>query len=139
MTCEIEGVCHPGGQIGRERTDRRQRAHRSCPSRRLLRVLLSVEGDQTGGLGVAVLHHPCAVPVGIQPIEKPCEQYGACAVDAIEMRQVHIDGAAPLEIGLNVRHGPCHCWRMCHVERAFRYKTGAVSFTLGSDGDAHDT
>src|SRR4029434_8762672 len=55
------------------------------------------------------------------------------------MRQVHIDGAAPLEIGLNVRHGPCHCWRMCHVERADRYKTGAVSFTLGADGDAHDT
>jgi len=43
-----------------------------------------------------------------------------------------------LEIGRNVRHGVCHCWRVCRVERADRYKTAAVSFTLGSDGDAHE-
>ena len=112
MTGEIERVGDPLGKIGRERADRRQCAHRSCSGRRLLRPFLPVESDEACGFRVVVFQHPYAAPIGIQPIEKPCEQYGACAVDAIEMRQVHIDGAAPLEIGLNVRHGKCHCWRM---------------------------
>jgi hypothetical protein len=91
VTCEIEGVGDPGGKIGRGCADRRQRTHRSCPGRRRLCPLLSVEGDEARGFRVAVFQHPCAGPIGIQPIEKPCQQHGACAVDAIEMRQVHIN------------------------------------------------
>ena len=52
--------------------DPRQRTHRSWSrAGGWLYPVLSIEGDQRAASRVAVFHHPCAVPVRVQPIEKP--------------------------------------------------------------------
>ena len=106
--------------------------------RRMMLLPPAVEGNQARRFGVARLDDPRALPARVQPIEKPRQQDGAGAVDAIEIRQVDIDRAAPFEVRRRMLHGPRHRCRMGQVERTARHETAAVSFAIDAYGDAHD-
>ncbi len=98
----------------------------------------TIEGDQPRGLGVAVFHHPRACPARVQTIEESREQHRAGAVDAIEMPQVDVDRAAPLQVRRWVLHDPRHRGRMGEVERTARHETPAISIAIDANGDAHE-
>ena len=103
---------------------------------RAVRPAPAIERDQARRFGVVGLDDARAPPARIQPIEKPRQQHRAGAVDAIELRQVDVDRAAPFR-GLGALHCPGHRRRVSQVERAARHETRTVSFWAGSDGNAH--
>ena len=98
----------------------------------------TIESDQPRGLGVAVFHHPRARSTGVQTVEESREQHRAGAVDAIEMPQIDIDRAAPLQIRRWVLHGLRYRCCMGEVERTARHETPDISVAVDANGDAHE-
>ena len=136
-TDEIERVVHRGGQLRADGADPCQRTDRADANRRLAYPALPIERNQARRLRVLLLDHAGARTIRVEPIEKPCQQDGDCAVDAIDIRQVDLDEAASVEPWWNILHGPGHRRRMGQVERTGRHETRPVSFTVCSDGDWH--
>ena len=102
-----------------------------------LRSASAIEGDQARRFRVAVLNDARAAPVGVQSIQQPRQQDRAGAVDAIEMRKVDIDRAAPVETRLGILHRPRHRRRMGQIERTGRDEVPSLPVAIGPDGNAH--
>jgi len=78
---------------------------------------LAIKYNQARRFGVMAFDDARAASIRFQPIEKPCYQDCAGTIDAIESRQIDLNGRTPTETRLGILHSPHHRYRMDQVER----------------------